>query len=109
MPNDTPNQAPATQSWSRYQQFKKILDDASGEAHPSYQGHDRFWNMPLQELLVFTLYGVRMVAPAAEASSFAAPPAGAPAAAAPCCHAPKPKPVAAAPTVAPATAQAGRG
>src|ERR1700753_3942589 len=108
MPNDTPNQAPATQSWSRYQQVKKILDDASGEAHPSYQGHDRFWNMPLQELLVFTLYGVRMIAPETGAPVFAAPPpANASSAAAPCCHAPKPKPVAASAAVTPADSQAG--
>ncbi len=108
MSNDTPNPPAESQGWSRYQQVKKILDDASGDAHPSYQGHDRFWNLPHAELLEFKLYGVRMIAPAAVfATAFVAMPSAAPAAAmSPCCHAPKPK-LAAAPT--PPAPQNGRG
>ena len=91
MSNDsTPIVPTAEASWSRYQQVLKILDDASGDAHPSYQGHDRFWHMPLPELLTFSLYGVRMIAPAPGEQQFV--PAAAPVAVArPCCHAPQPK------------------
>lgn len=89
MPNDTPL---ASQPWSRYQQVKKILDDASGDAHPSYQGHDRFWNLPLAAFLQVTLYGVRMIAPAsAPTMSATVPPAvpqAAPATGGSCCHGP---------------------
>jgi tyrosinase len=110
MANDTPNKPPAQQDWSRYQQVQKILDSASGEAHPSYQGHDRFWHLPYAKFLEVTLYGVRMIAPAAPvASAFAAPLVAAPApAASPCCHAPQPKPAAPAAPNAP-QAQQGRG
>src|SRR5580698_5432806 len=92
MSNDsTPIVPTAESSWSRYQQVQKILDDASGDAHPSYQGHDRFWHMPLPELLTFSLYGVRMIAPAPGEQQFASAPTAAPVAR-PCCHAPQPKP-----------------
>ena len=69
MPNEKPNQDPpssrdAQAKWSRYQQVKKILNEASGDAHPSYQGHGLFWNLPHCEFLHVTLYGVRMIAPA---------------------------------------------
>ena len=78
MPNDqTIPDSPA----SRYERVMRILNEASGDAHPSYQGHDRFWNLPLREFLEVTIYGVRMVAPAVEASGGAAP-------AKSCCHGP---------------------
>ena len=73
-------------AWSRYQQVRKILDDASGNVHPSYQGYDRFWNLPYEEFLEVTLYGVRMIAPAADAFSQSSAPAHS------CCHAPSPAP-----------------
>lgn len=97
MPNDTPNPAPPAQPWSRYQQVKKILDEASRDAHPSYEGNDRFWNLPLNELLTLTLYNVRMIAPAAAVAPTATP----------CCHAPKPQSAVA--PQANAAPQAGRG
>jgi tyrosinase len=79
MPDNTDKSAPDSQRWSRYQQVKKILNDASGNAHPSYQGYDRFWDLPLAEFLECTLYGVRMIAPAS-----AAPATGEPGSS--CCH-----------------------
>jgi tyrosinase len=97
MPNDKLKPSPPSQQWSRYQQVKKILDDASGEVHPSYQGYDRFWNLPLSELLQLTLYGVRMIA-LATASPVTAVADTLPAAAAPCCHAPKAASPSASPT-----------
>jgi tyrosinase len=51
---------------SRYELVKKILNDAQGDAHPSYQGHGRFWELPLEEFLGVTLYGVPMIAAAGE-------------------------------------------
>jgi tyrosinase len=68
-------------SWSRYKQVRKILDEASGDAHRSYQGHDRFWNLPYAEFLKVIIYGVRMIAPPADNAAEAAPAHG-------CCHAP---------------------
>src|SRR5258705_13224051 len=106
MPNESMKPAPPSQPWSRYQQVKRILDKASGETHPSYQGHDRFWNLPLNELLQFKLYGVQMIAPSAT-STVAATTVAAPAAA-PCCHAPKPTP-ASGDIATSAASQAGRG
>jgi tyrosinase len=82
-----PNDAPATPPWSRYQQVKKILNDASGDAYPSYQGAGRFWNLPLDQFLTFTLYGVRVIAPEPGVTAPASTPA--PAGPTPCCHAPK--------------------
>src|ERR1700722_10345603 len=68
-------------SWSRYRQVRKTLDEASGDAHPSYQGHDRFWNLPYAEFLKVIIYGVRMIAPPADNAAEAGPAHG-------CCHAP---------------------
>src|SRR5437660_4595857 len=51
---------------SRYEQVKAILDEAQGDANPSYQGHKRFWNLPLEEFLQVTIYGIRMIALAGE-------------------------------------------
>ena len=51
---------------SRYERVRQILDDAQGAANPSYQGRGRFWNLPLEEFLVVTVYGVRMIAPPLE-------------------------------------------
>ena len=51
---------------SRYQLVKDILNEAQGEAHPSYQGHGKFWDLPLEEFLQVTIYGVRMIATSGE-------------------------------------------
>lgn len=92
MSNDR-NTPDATPKWSRYDRVRQILNDASGDVHPSYQGYDRFWNLPHSEFLDVTIYGVRMIAPAREQPE--GPPAGSS-----CCHGSKP---------ASAPPQAGRG
>lgn len=51
---------------SRYELVKGILNDAQGTPDPSYQGHKRFWNLPLEQFLQVTIYGVRMIADAGE-------------------------------------------
>jgi tyrosinase len=48
----------------RYQRVKQILNEAAGDAQPSYQGYGKFWELPLSELLEVTIYGIRMIAPA---------------------------------------------
>ncbi|MBZ5617662.1 MAG: tyrosinase family protein [Acidobacteriia bacterium] len=53
-----------TAKWTRYQRVKEILNQASGSANPSYQGYGRFWELPLEEFLEATIYGIRMIAPA---------------------------------------------
>ena len=77
MPDD---QSKPESNWSRYDRVKQILDEASGDVHPSYQGHDRFWNLPHAQFLEVSLYGVRMIAPAQD-SSGSAPGKS-------CCHGP---------------------
>src|SRR5262249_37849244 len=52
-----------TQKQTRYQRVKQILNDAQGDACPSYQGYQRFWELPLEQFLEVTIYGVRMIAP----------------------------------------------
>jgi len=52
---------------SRYGRVKQILNEAQGEATPNYQGYKRFWELPLEELLKVSIYGIRMIAPAGEA------------------------------------------
>ena len=49
-------------SKTRYEQVKRILDEAQGETNPSYQGRGRFWNLPLEQFLQVKIYGVRMIA-----------------------------------------------
>jgi len=87
-----PDQAP---KWTRYLRVKEILNQASGNTNPSYQGYGRFWELPLPEFLEVVIYGVRMIAPvrgtpapagAAPAKPSALPmmPGGS------CCHGPAP-------------------
>ena len=53
---------------SRYESIKAILDKAAGNSVSDYQGYGKFWQLPLDQLLVLTLYGVRMIAPASPSS-----------------------------------------
>src|SRR5271165_1770855 len=46
-----------------YQRVKQILNEAAGDAQPSYQGYGKFWELPLSEFLEVTIYGVRMISP----------------------------------------------
>lgn len=61
---NSPEPSGAAPSESRYERVKRILNTAQGPAEASYQGAHRFWELPLAEFLTFTLYGVRMIAPA---------------------------------------------
>lgn len=60
----TNESAPAAPAVSRYARVLAILDAAAQGSSASYEGHDRFWHLPLPQLLELTLYGVRMIAPA---------------------------------------------
>src|SRR5258708_1319104 len=89
---------------SRYERVKEILNTAAGSSCPSYQGYGKFWNLPLQDFLKVTIYGVRMIAPPDIPSSGAkSPPALPMATGGSCCHgaapaAPGPTPAAADPS-----------
>ncbi len=48
---------------TRYQRVKDILNQAQGANVPSYQGYHRFWELPLNQFLEVTIYGIRMIAP----------------------------------------------
>jgi len=58
------------ESATRYSQIKRILNAAAGGAHADYGlGAGRnFWDLPLEEFKNFSLYGVRLIAPAAAPS-----------------------------------------
>jgi tyrosinase len=58
---------------ARYQRVQAILDAAAGQSTATYQGYGRFWHLPLAELLTLSIYGVRMIAPAAESGGNASP------------------------------------
>lgn len=48
---------------TRYAQVKDILSAAAGDAHADYGcGDGAFWDLPLDEFLVFSLFGIRMIA-----------------------------------------------
>jgi len=40
-----------------------ILDKAAGNPQANYDGHGRFWNLPLPQFLEVVIYGMRMIAP----------------------------------------------
>src|ERR1051325_8820332 len=61
------SQGNSSETKSRYERVKEILDNVQGDAHPSYQGDKRFWHLPLEEFLNVTIYGVRMIAAEGEA------------------------------------------
>ena len=65
MKKTNPGEEETPKQQSRYQRVKQILDNAQGDACPSYQGYERFWNLPLDQLLQVVIYGVRMIAPPA--------------------------------------------
>jgi tyrosinase len=92
---------------SRYQRVRQILDQAAGSAHPSYQGHDRFWNLPYDEFLNTRLYGIPMIAPPQAAAPATLPVASA-ATAKSCCHG-ESTPTAPAAALTSAPASPGRG
>ncbi len=99
-----PMSLPTPKSPTRYQRVMIILDQAAGTSSSSYQGHGRFWKLPLPQLLELSLYGVRLIAPAGNPAAVGATPvcSGVPPQARPaggCCHAPAPAPATAAPAV----------
>jgi tyrosinase len=63
---------------SRHQRFQAIMDAAAGASTANYMNHPRFWNLPLQQLRDFKLYGIPMMRPASGAASSGAPQAGQP-------------------------------
>src|SRR5215471_6726267 len=79
------DEQPKPAQLSRYQRVRQILDQAAGAAHPSYQGNDRFWNLPYDEFLNTKLYGIPMIAPPGSAAP-AALPATSITPAKSCCH-----------------------
>jgi len=52
-----------TRATTRYERVREILDAAAGASTADYDGHRRFWHLPLDELLTVTIHGVRMIAP----------------------------------------------
>src|SRR3954452_10315629 len=65
MPDDPSKTNPADPArLSRYERVKLILNNASGNVAPNYQGQHQFWNLPYAEFLEVVIYGVRMIAPA---------------------------------------------
>lgn len=66
MDTNQPPQGGSSQTKSRYQRVKEVLDAAAGSSTADYQGYGRFWNLPLSQFLDVEIYGIRMIAPAEE-------------------------------------------
>ncbi len=49
---------------TRYDRVQQILDTAAGNSTADYDGHGRFWRLPLNEFIEVRVHGVRMIAPA---------------------------------------------
>lgn len=100
---------------SRYERVKEILNTAAGSSCPSYQGYGKFWNLPLQDFLKVTIYGVRMIAPPdVSATGPKSPPVLPMATGGSCCHgaapaAPSPTPAPADPSCCSTASDAGGG
>src|SRR5258708_716475 len=62
------NSSTGAEPESRYTRVKAILEAAAGDSASDYGGVGRFWDLPLDALLEARVYGVRLVAPAAQAS-----------------------------------------
>jgi len=109
MPDDTSKtNAADSGSRSRYDRVKLILNNAAGNAQPSYQGQHQFWNLPHAQFLEVVIYGVRMIAPArTSAVSAAASPGANGGRSGSCCD--SPKPAVASGVAQPAQRQPGRG
>ena len=56
------------QRQTRYARVGAILAAAAGDAASDYGGIGRFWELPLEALLEAKVYGVRLIAPAVQAS-----------------------------------------
>ncbi|HEX9368362.1 MAG TPA: tyrosinase family protein, partial [Vicinamibacterales bacterium] len=54
---------PAAVGKSRYQHIQDALREAAGHSPSDYGGLGPLWELPLEQLLTATLYGVRLVAP----------------------------------------------
>jgi tyrosinase len=67
--------APATPQ-SRYVRFREIMEAAAGTSGASYDGHDRFWNLPLDQLKHVKIYGITMLLPDARSGGENAPAGG---------------------------------
>ena len=83
----------ASPKQARYERVKQILNEASGDACPSYQGYEKFWELPLEEFLRVTIYGVRMIAPEEGSAGSSTGPAAAKGSLpvqSSCCHSPSP-------------------
>lgn len=53
---------------SRYTRVKAILEAAAGGSASDYGGLGRFWDLPLDALVEAKVFGVCLIAPAAQAS-----------------------------------------
>jgi tyrosinase len=46
-----------------YERVQAILNQATGEGTPSHDRKGKFWDLPLQDFLVLSIYGIRVIAP----------------------------------------------
>lgn len=53
---------PPTPPTTYFQKIRQILNNAAGSSHPSHDGQRRFWELPLDQFVALTIYGVKLVA-----------------------------------------------
>jgi len=48
---------------TRYQHVQEILRNAAGDAGPHHQGHGAFWELPRNEFVALSIYGIELIPP----------------------------------------------
>jgi len=57
---------------TRYQHVQEILRNAAGSSEPNHQGHGAFWDLPRDQFVELTIYGIELIPKALRGSSGAA-------------------------------------
>jgi tyrosinase len=50
-----------TNDGTRYARVQEILRNAAGDAGPHHQGHGAFWELPRQEFVALSIYGIELI------------------------------------------------
>lgn len=58
---------------TRYQHVQQILRDASGDANPDHESKGRFWELPRDQFVALTIYGIELIPAQYRSGSLSAP------------------------------------
>jgi tyrosinase len=69
---------------TRYQHVQEILRNAAGDGHPNHAGHGAFWDLPRDEFVALSIYGIELIPKAFRGTNGAGSSAGSSKGS--CCH-----------------------